>query len=120
MSYPTYADVKAVNPEALTPWKAENVWQAYAQLEKSKVRGTPQRVLADIISLITLKFPSSNAGAGSIVGPIIQPATKDKQVDAGPEETPNAIFDRTDDRLVVVEGGIDDQRNSRQFVEVHN
>ena len=25
----TYADVKAVNPEALTPWKAENVWQLY-------------------------------------------------------------------------------------------
>jgi [protein-PII] uridylyltransferase len=25
----TYADVKAVNPEALTPWKAENLWQLY-------------------------------------------------------------------------------------------
>jgi len=25
----TYADVKAVNPEALTPWKAENIWQFY-------------------------------------------------------------------------------------------
>src|SRR5271165_1493477 len=25
----TYADIKAVNPEALTPWKAENVWQLY-------------------------------------------------------------------------------------------
>jgi [protein-PII] uridylyltransferase len=25
----TYADIKAVNPEALTPWKAENVWQIY-------------------------------------------------------------------------------------------
>jgi [protein-PII] uridylyltransferase len=25
----TFADVKAVNPEALTPWKAENLWQFY-------------------------------------------------------------------------------------------
>jgi [protein-PII] uridylyltransferase len=25
----TYADIKAVNPEALTPWKAENMWQLY-------------------------------------------------------------------------------------------
>ena len=25
----TYADVKAVAPEALTPWKAENLWQLY-------------------------------------------------------------------------------------------
>jgi [protein-PII] uridylyltransferase len=25
----TYADIKAVNPEALTPWKAENLWQFY-------------------------------------------------------------------------------------------
>ncbi len=25
----TYADIKAVNPDALTPWKAENIWQLY-------------------------------------------------------------------------------------------
>jgi [protein-PII] uridylyltransferase len=25
----TYADIKAVNPDALTPWKAENLWQFY-------------------------------------------------------------------------------------------
>lgn len=25
----TYADIKAVNPEALTPWKAESLWQLY-------------------------------------------------------------------------------------------
>ena len=25
----TLADIKAVNPEALTPWKAENLWQLY-------------------------------------------------------------------------------------------
>src|SRR6266536_342748 len=25
----TYADIKAVNPEALTPWRADNLWQLY-------------------------------------------------------------------------------------------
>ncbi len=25
----TYADIKAVHPDALTPWKAENIWQLY-------------------------------------------------------------------------------------------
>ncbi len=25
----TYADIQSVNPEALTPWKAENIWQVY-------------------------------------------------------------------------------------------
>ena len=29
----TYADIKAVNPEALTPWKAEMLWQLYAATE---------------------------------------------------------------------------------------
>ena len=25
----TYADIHSVNPEALTPWKAENLWRLY-------------------------------------------------------------------------------------------
>ena len=29
----TYVDIKAVNPEALTPWKAEMLWQLYAATE---------------------------------------------------------------------------------------
>ncbi len=27
----TYADIKSVNPDALTPWKAETLWQLYAE-----------------------------------------------------------------------------------------
>ena len=27
----TWADIKAVNPEALTPWKAEDIWHLYVQ-----------------------------------------------------------------------------------------
>jgi [protein-PII] uridylyltransferase len=44
----TYADVKAVNPEALTPWKAENVWQLYMAAENYLNRSADQRVHADV------------------------------------------------------------------------
>ena len=43
----TYADVKAVNPEALTPWKAENVWQLYIGATNYLSRSADQRVHAD-------------------------------------------------------------------------
>ncbi|MGZ4827987.1 MAG: [protein-PII] uridylyltransferase family protein, partial [Terriglobales bacterium] len=44
----TYADIKAVNPEALTPWKAENVWQLYMGAENYLSRSADQRVRADL------------------------------------------------------------------------
>jgi [protein-PII] uridylyltransferase len=44
----TYADIKAVNPEALTPWKAENVWQLYMGAENYLNRSADQRVHADV------------------------------------------------------------------------
>ncbi len=44
----TYADIKAVNPEALTPWKAENVWQLYMAADNHLNRSADQRVHADV------------------------------------------------------------------------
>ena len=44
----TYADIKAVNPEALTPWKAENVWQLYMGADNYLNRSADQRVRADL------------------------------------------------------------------------
>src|SRR5499427_1338535 len=44
----TYADIKAVNPEALTPWKAENVWQLYMAAENYLNRSADQRVHTEI------------------------------------------------------------------------
>ena len=44
----TYADIKAVNPEALTPWKAENVWQLYMATDNHLNRSADQRVHADV------------------------------------------------------------------------
>jgi [protein-PII] uridylyltransferase len=40
----TYADIKAVNPEALTPWKAENVWQLYISASNYLSRSADQRL----------------------------------------------------------------------------
>jgi [protein-PII] uridylyltransferase len=44
LSLLTYADIKAVNPEALTPWKAENVWQLYILASNCLSRTADQRV----------------------------------------------------------------------------
>jgi [protein-PII] uridylyltransferase len=35
----TYADIRAVNPEALTPWKAENLWRLFAAASNQLNRG---------------------------------------------------------------------------------
>ncbi len=43
----TYADIKAVNPEALTPWKAENVWQLYIAASNSLSRTADRRLHAE-------------------------------------------------------------------------
>lgn len=43
----TYADIKAVNPEALTPWKAENVWQLYIATINHLNRNADERLQAD-------------------------------------------------------------------------
>ena len=44
----TYADIKAVNPEALTPWKAESVWQLYISASNYLSRSADHRVHGDV------------------------------------------------------------------------
>jgi [protein-PII] uridylyltransferase len=43
----TYADIKAVNPEALTPWKADNLWQLYIASANHLSRSADQRLHTD-------------------------------------------------------------------------
>ncbi|HSS97162.1 MAG TPA: ACT domain-containing protein, partial [Terriglobales bacterium] len=43
----TYADIKAVNPEALTPWKAETVWQLYIGTSNYLSHSVDQRLHLD-------------------------------------------------------------------------
>jgi len=40
----TYADIKAVNPEAMTPWKADNLWQLYIAGANYLSRSVDERV----------------------------------------------------------------------------
>jgi [protein-PII] uridylyltransferase len=42
----TYADIKSVNPEALTPWKAENLWQLYIGAANLMMRSADDRLHA--------------------------------------------------------------------------
>ena len=43
----TYADIKAVSPEALTSWKAEDLWQLYIGTANYLDRSVDERVHAD-------------------------------------------------------------------------
>ncbi|MGA8152779.1 MAG: [protein-PII] uridylyltransferase [Terriglobales bacterium] len=43
----TYADIKSVNPEALTPWKAENIWQIYIAAVNDLNRSADELVHTD-------------------------------------------------------------------------
>lgn len=40
----TYGDIKAVNPEAMTPWKADNLWQLYIASANYLNRSADERV----------------------------------------------------------------------------
>lgn len=40
----TYADIKAVSPDTLTPWKAENVWQLYIGAANDMIRSVDERL----------------------------------------------------------------------------
>jgi [protein-PII] uridylyltransferase len=44
----TYADIKAVNAEALTPWKAENIWQLYIGTANFMARNADERLRGDV------------------------------------------------------------------------
>ena len=49
----SYADIKALADALVSPprsWTTDRLWEAYRQLDKSKVRGSGQRTLADIVS----------------------------------------------------------------------
>jgi [protein-PII] uridylyltransferase len=41
----TYADIRAVNPDALTPWKAENLWRLYVAANNQLNRGVDDDVI---------------------------------------------------------------------------
>ena len=51
----SYADIRTLADALQTPprsWTPDRLWQAYRQLDQSRVRGSGQRVLADVVSLV--------------------------------------------------------------------
>ena len=51
----SYADIRALADALVSPprsWTTERLWEAYRQLDKSKVHGSGQRTLADIVSVV--------------------------------------------------------------------
>ena len=50
-----YADIKQLTDALQAPprsWTTDRLWQAYQRLDQSRVRGSGQRQLADIVSLV--------------------------------------------------------------------
>ena len=50
-----YDDIKALADALQAPprsWTTDRLWQAYQRLDESRVRGSGQRALADIVSLV--------------------------------------------------------------------
>jgi [protein-PII] uridylyltransferase len=60
----TYADIKSVNPEALTPWKAENIWQIYIATANHLNRHADQRLHTDASdeNMLRLQVLAPSAG----------------------------------------------------------
>ena len=60
----TYADIKAVNPEALTPWKAENIWQLYIGTANFMMRSADERVHGDVDEEVMMHLRTLAPAAG--------------------------------------------------------
>ena len=60
----TYADIKAVNPEALTPWKAEDLWQLFISTANYFNRSVDERVHGDANDEVLNHLRSLAAAAG--------------------------------------------------------
>ena len=59
----SYAEIKALADALVSPprsWTTDRLWEAYRQLDRSKVRGSGQRTLADIVSVV--RFAIGGAG----------------------------------------------------------
>ena len=58
-----YADIRALADAMQAPprsWTTDRLWQAYQRVDESKVRGSGQRALADIVSLV--RYAIGDAG----------------------------------------------------------
>jgi len=64
----TYADIRSVNPEALTPWKAEMLWTLYAATSNALARTLDSdRIHSAGTVFSTAIGPDSSEGAGKLL-----------------------------------------------------
>ena len=66
-----YADIKALADAMQLPprsWTPDRLWRAYQQLDQSKVRGSGQRTLADIVSVVRYAIGGADELAPSADG----------------------------------------------------
>lgn len=72
----TYADIRAVSPEALTPWKAESLWQLYMSASNFLDRSVDEvryhaaddpALLSRIVALLPAIAPGPESGAPATV-----------------------------------------------------
>ncbi len=62
----TYADIKAVHPDALTPWKAENLWQLYMATANFMDRSVDEeRYHADVDPTLLFRIGAMVSGTGA-------------------------------------------------------
>ena len=64
----TYADIKAVNPDALTPWKAENLWQLHMSTANFMDRSVDEvRYHADLDPTLLYRIGAMVPGKGDAI-----------------------------------------------------
>ena len=68
----TYADIKSVNPDALTPWKAENVWQVYIATANYLTRSADERLQPDLDEESIARLQALAPVAGKKITPFLE------------------------------------------------
>ena len=72
LSLLTYADIKSVNPEALTPWKTELLWQLYASTANYLARSADDERLTPAVA---------SASAAERILPLLPPSVTREKLD---------------------------------------
>ena len=73
LSLLTYADIKSVNPEALTPWKAELLWRLYASTANHLARSADEERLRPSVA---------TASPAERILPLLAPSATREEVDS--------------------------------------
>ena len=82
LSLLTYADIKSVNPEALTPWKTELLWRLYASTANHLARSADDE---------RLTLAVASASAAERILPLLTPSMTREKIERFLEGFPSAL-----------------------------